>query len=54
MRKVFDDDPIILDLRERYPKRGPNPRPGESLDDWAERFLAYLRKKQDINGEESR
>lgn len=45
MKKAFDDDPIILKLREEHPKQGPDPLPGESLEDWAERYLVYVRKK---------
>lgn len=43
--KKFDNDPVILELRERYPKSGPDPLPGENLDAWAERFMEYVRNK---------
>ena len=41
----FDNDPIILELREKYPKNGPDPEPGEDINHWAERYLEYVRKK---------
>lgn len=47
MDKTFNHDPLIVELRKRYPKKGPNPHSGESLDHWAERFLEYVRKKND-------
>ena len=42
--KKFDNDPIIVALREKYPKNGPDPMPGESMEHWAERFMNYVRK----------
>lgn len=49
MKKKFgDDDPIIIELRKQHPKQGPDPFPGESLDDWAERYMEYVRKKYDL------
>ena len=38
MNKNFDNDPIILALRESHPKKGPDPKPREPLDQWAERY----------------
>lgn len=48
-KKIFDNDPLIEELRERYPKNGPDPEPGEPLDQWAERYLEYVRKKYNLN-----
>ena len=45
MSKVFDDDPLFEDLRKKHPKSGPDPKPGESLDIWAERYIQYVRIK---------
>lgn len=45
MKKVFDDDPIMEKLRAEHPKHGPDPLPGESIDEWAERYMKYVRKK---------
>lgn len=45
MNPKFNDDPLMLELRERYPKQGPDPEPGEPLDHWAERYMEYVRKK---------
>jgi hypothetical protein len=42
--KKFDNDPIIVALREKYPKNGPDPMPGETMEHWAERFMNYVRK----------
>ena len=47
--KMFDDDPIVLALRKSHPKKGPNPRSGESLEHWAERYLIYVREKYKSN-----
>lgn len=41
----FDNDPIIQMLRASHPKEGPDPLPGESMEDWGERYMAYVRKK---------
>lgn len=41
----FDNDPIILELRKKYPKSGPDPEPGEDINHWAERYLKYVRNK---------
>ena len=41
MNKMFNGDPIIEDLRKRYPKRGPDPKPNESMEQWAERYMKY-------------
>ena len=51
MNKKFDDDPVILTLREQHPKNGPNPEPGEPIDEWAERYMEYVRKKYNLKGE---
>ncbi len=45
MNKDFNNDPIIQDLRKKHKKQGPDPKPGEPLDRWAERYLEYVRKK---------
>ena len=42
MNKKFDGDPIIEALRASHPKQGPDPEPGEPLDQWAERYMAYV------------
>lgn len=42
------DDPIIAELRKKHPKQGPDPRPGEPFDKWAERFMNYIRKKYNL------
>ena len=46
--KAFDNDPIIMALRQQHPKQGPDPLPGESLEHWAERYLEYVRKKYNL------
>lgn len=33
------------DLRKRYPKRGPDPKPGEALDKWASRYMQRISDK---------
>ena len=48
-RQLLKDDPLMAELRERYPKSGPDPLPGESLEDWAERFMDYVRKKYGLD-----
>ena len=45
MNKAFNNDPVINQLRKQYPKQGPDPKPGENLDHWAERYLEYVREK---------
>ena len=45
MNKKFDNDPVVIRLREQHPKQGPDPEPGESLDEWAERYMKYVRNK---------
>lgn len=45
MSEQFDNDPLILELRKKYPKQGPDPKPKEPLDQWAERFLEWVRSK---------
>ena len=52
MNKKFDGDPIIEALRASHPKQGPDPEPGESLDKWAERYMAYVRKKYGLKEDE--
>ena len=47
----FDNDPIICDLRKRYPKKGPDPKPGEDINKWAERYMEYVRKKYNLKGD---
>ena len=44
----FDNDPVIVALRESHPKQGPDPLPGEPLDQWAERYMEYVRKKYNL------
>lgn len=46
--KKFDNDPIILQLRESHPKQGPDPEPGEDINHWAERYMVYVRKKYNL------
>ncbi len=46
--KEFDNDPIICALRASHPKGGPNPLPGESLEDWGKRYMEYIRKKYNL------
>lgn len=43
--KAFDNDPMIAELRKKYPKQGPDPEPGESMEHWAKRYLEYVREK---------
>ena len=45
MEKSLNNEPFMVDLRKRHPKQGPDPKPGEPLDKWAERYMAYVRKK---------
>ena len=45
MNKNFNGDPIIEALRQSHHKQGPDPKPGESLEHWAERYMQYVRKK---------
>ena len=52
MNKNFNDDPIILALRESHLKQGPDPEPGEPLDKWAERYMEYVRKKYGLKEDE--
>lgn len=46
MSEKFDNDPVVLELRKRYPKQGPDPKPGEPLDRWAKRFLEWVERKR--------
>lgn len=48
MNKNFNNDPIIQDLRKKHKKQGPDPKPGEPLNQWAERYLEYVRKKYEL------
>jgi hypothetical protein len=48
MNKDFDNDPIVKALREKHKKQGPDPKPGESLDKWAERYMEYVRKEHGL------
>lgn len=48
MNKKFDDDPVIMRLRKQHTKQGPDPKPGEPLDKWAERYMEYVRKKYEL------
>ena len=51
MSKKFDDDPLMIALRQKYPKQGPDSEPGEPLDQWAERYMEYVRKKYNLKEE---
>lgn len=42
------NDPIMIELRKKHPKQGPDPRPGEPLDKWAERYIEYVHKKYNL------
>ena len=44
----FDNDPVIVELRKKHPKQGPDPKPGEPLNEWAERYMEYVRKKYNL------
>lgn len=45
MNPKLKDDPLMVDLRKKHPKSGPDPLQGESLDIWAERYMKYVREK---------
>ena len=45
MNRLFDGDPMIEKLRREHPLKGPDPKRGESLEKWAERYLDYVRRK---------
>lgn len=44
MKKILPNDPLMAELRKKYPKRGANPKPGEDLDTWAEKYVGNVRK----------
>lgn len=44
MKKILPNDPLMTELRKKYPKRGINPKPGGDLDDWAEKYVGNVRK----------
>lgn len=46
--KKFDNDLVIAELRKRYPKNGPDPKPSESMEHWGERYIEYVRKKYNL------
>ena len=46
MANLLKDDPLMEKLRREHPKSGPDPKPGESLDIWAERYMKYVREKR--------
>lgn len=46
--KNFDDDPVITELRKKHPKQGPDPKRGESIEQWAGRYMEYIRKKYNL------
>ena len=46
--KEFDNDPVICALRASHPKSGPDPLPGESMEDWGKRYMEYVRKKYNL------
>lgn len=46
--KRFDDDPLMLELRKKHPKQGPDPKPGEKIEIWAQRYMDYVRKKHNF------
>ena len=48
MNKSLKDDPLMVELRKQHPKSGPDPKPGESLDIWAERYMKYVREKHGL------
>ena len=48
MNKKFNDDPVIMRLRKQHIKQGPDPKPGETLDIWAERYMKYVREKHGL------
>lgn len=48
MSQKLNDEPFIIELREKHPKQGPDPKPGEPLDKWAERYMEYVRKKYEL------
>lgn len=52
--KLFDNDPIMLKLRDEHPKQGPDPKPGESLEHWAERYMVYIRRKYGLEEKEGK
>ena len=45
MNETIKDDPLMVELRKRHPKSGPDPKRGESLEIWAERYMKYVRDK---------
>ena len=47
MSQKLNDEPFIIELRKKHPKQGPDPKPGEPLDKWAERYMEYVRRKYD-------
>ena len=54
MNTKFNGDPLILSLREQYPKQGPDPEPGEPIEHWAERFMEKKKKKYDLEEKNER
>lgn len=44
----FNNDPVIVELRKKHPKQGPDPKSGEPLNEWAERYMEYVRKKYNL------
>ena len=43
-----DLEHIMERLRKEHPKQGPDRKPGESLEHWADRYMEYVRKKYDL------
>ena len=48
MNNILSDDPVMIELRKKYPKQGPDPKPGETLDEWAKRYIQYIREKHHL------
>ena len=48
MSKQFDNDPLMIELRKKYPKQGPDPKKCEPLDQWAIRFLEWVKEKNKL------
>lgn len=48
MSQKLKDEPFIIELRKKHPKQGPDPKPGEPLDKWAERYMSYVRQKYEL------
>ena len=51
MSAKFDNDPLMLELRKKYPKQGPDPKKGEDLNQWAIRFLEWVKSQHQATDE---